>query len=169
MAVCVSMISFELSNEGRAYVPLYIKPFEKAVLTEVMFKVDTGADLTTIDKDYLYALGYTQSWIEANAVKDETRTLSGTGDKSELAWYVDVQIFNFAGRDMKNWPIYIRIEDSRNFPNLLGLDVLSNFNFKFDYDNAVVLFESAKNPKIVLPRLGKQEVTDLGSELHEFV
>ena len=163
------MIEYMLSSEGRAYVPVYVKPINDVKLTSVLFKIDTGADLTTMSKSELYRLGFDQKWIETNAAQDKTRTLSGAGGKSESAWYIAMQIFNFAGRDMKNWPIYIRIEESRNFPNLLGLDVLSNFNFKFDYDNAVVLFEAAKNPKIVLPRLGRQEVTDLGSELHEFV
>ena len=61
------MIEYMLSSEGRAYVPVYVKPINDVKLTSVLFKIDTGA-----------------------------------GDKSESAWHIAMQIFNFAGRDMKN-------------------------------------------------------------------
>ena len=158
------MISFNLSSGGRALVPVYLKPFDLVTLNDILFKVDTGADITAIDKKDLYLLGYTHDWIETNARQDEIRTLSRAGGRHRSAWYVNIPICNFAGRDLINWPFYIRMEADRNFPNLLGLDVLSNYVFTFNYDKAVVVFEPAANPQIVLPRFEDQEISELRGE-----
>ena len=160
----IAMISYKLSRGGRGIVPVYIKPFGGLVLERVYFKVDTGADVTTIDKTFLYPLGYTQAWLESNARQDKTRTLSPACGIKESAWYVSIRLMNFAGRDLKNWPIYIRMEEHRNYPNLLGLDILSNFNFTFDFDGAAARFEVARNPALALPRLAAQEIMDFAGE-----
>jgi hypothetical protein len=56
-----------------------MKPLENTVLSRVLFKVDSGADLTTISKKELILLGYSYEWIESHMVADLSRTLSRAG------------------------------------------------------------------------------------------
>lgn len=162
------LTEFFLSEEGRGLVPVFMKPQDGITLELVSFKVDTGSDITTISKEWLQLLGYSQNWIATNAVEDKGRTISRAGGKDEPAWYITIPIANFAERDMKNWPFYVRIEEGRDFPNLLGLDVLSNFNFTFDYDKGAFIVEQAENPRIVLPKFKNQEISFLTRNREEF-
>ena len=155
------MISFKLSKEGRAYVPVHIKPCDEKTLQNISFKIDTGADLTTISKKELHTIGYSMEWINKNAVKDVKHTLTRAGGKKETAWYIVIPISNFSGCDMKNWTFYIRVEKDRDYPNLLGLDVLSNFNFTFNYDMGILSVEPAKKPVIVFPKLINQDISSI--------
>jgi len=153
----------KLTDEGRAMIQFQLKPFEGMTLERVRFKLDTGADLTTISKKELNVLGYSPEWIKENTVKEEKRTLSSAGGRSVTAYYVPILISNLFGRDFKKWPFYIRIEDDRDYPNLLGIDVLAHFNFSISYDSGFLEIEPASNPVIRLPMLEGQEVGELSS------
>jgi len=150
----------KLSNEGRAMVQMCMKPFDNLRLEKVQFKVDTGADLTTITKKELNVLGYTADWIKANTIKEEKRTISSAGGRNQHAYYVQIPISNLFGKDFKNWPFYIRIEDDRDFPNLLGLNVLTYFKFAFQYDIGYLEIEPLKDSIIKLPLKAEQEVNE---------
>ena len=52
------MIELEINEEGRTYCEVYIKAFDSQVMKPVFFKIDTGADFSTISKGVLNALGY---------------------------------------------------------------------------------------------------------------
>jgi hypothetical protein len=138
-----------------------MKPFENTVLSRVLFKVDSGADLTTISKKELLLLGYSYEWIESNMIADLTRTLSRAGGKAEPAHYIQVQVFNLLGRDLVNWPLYIRKERHLDFPNLLGINVLTFFKFTFDFENWDFFIEVIPKPKRSLPKLEGQTVFEL--------
>ena len=159
---------FDLSTTGRAYVPVFIKPYDRIILLNIEFQVDTGADLTTISKSLLTTrLGYPMEWITANAVRDVNRTISRAGGKKEPAWYVVISIANVLGRDLKNWPFYVRMEDERDYPSLLGIDVLSHFNFTVNYGKGYFSAESEPNPAINLPMLSNQEISTVSSVIED--
>jgi len=40
----------ELDKNGLAYVPIFIKPKDKHIYRQILFKLDTGAGITTISK-----------------------------------------------------------------------------------------------------------------------
>ena len=157
-----------LTAEGRAFIRLNMKPLGSMRLEGVRFKLDTGADLTTISKKDLGALGYGAKWISKNAFEDYTHTLTSAGGKSMAAYYVLIPVSNLFGKDFRNWPFYILMEDDRDFPNLLGINVLSYFNFTFNYDAGYLGIEAAKKPVIKLPLIADQEVGGISlSELSE--
>ena len=159
---------FDLSSTGRAYVPVFLLPYDRIILLNIEFQVDTGADLTTINKSLLTTrLGYPKEWIMANAVRDAKRTISRAGGKKEPAWYVVIPIANVLGRDLKNWPFYIRIEDDRDYPSLLGIDVLSHFNFTINYGKGYFSAEPEINPAISIPMLSGQEIGVISSVVED--
>jgi hypothetical protein len=140
-----------------------MKPCADTTLSKVIFKLDTGADLTTISKKELHLLGYSKEWIKENAVKEEHHTLTSAGGRSATAHYVRIPMSNILGRDLKNWPFYIRIEDDRDFPNLLGINVLLHFNFTYNYGQGALLVEPEENPAIKLPMISGQEIGEIVS------
>ena len=151
----------KLTIEGRAIVRLNMKPLNALKLERVFFKLDTGADLTTISKKDLGALGYDANWIQTNTIRDLSRSLSSAGGRSLPANYITIPISNLFGRDFKNWPFYIRVETDRDFPNLLGIYVMSNFNFTFNYDTGYLEVDLAKAPIITLPMFSEQGIGEL--------
>jgi hypothetical protein len=142
-----------------------MKPYGSQTLERVHFKLDTGADLTTISKKELNVLGYSTEWIRENIVKEDKRKLSSAGGKGVTAYYVPIQIANLFGKDFRNWPFYIHVEEDRDFPNLLGIDMLAHFNFEFNFDTGYLGIEPAKNPLIKLPLMSGQEVGGLSSDM----
>ena len=77
------MAKFNFSEYGRVYCPIYIKPMDDTTLSSVRFKVDTGADNTTISKEVLIELGYGIDWINQNAIvyKDADKPITASGDR----------------------------------------------------------------------------------------
>ena len=55
------MTKFVFGEHGRVYLPIYVKPLNDVTMRPVDFKVDTGADFTTISKARLQLLGYSAS------------------------------------------------------------------------------------------------------------
>ena len=154
---------FDLSKEGRAFVPVYMKKYDGLLYT-ILFKLDTGADLSTISKvDLIELLGYSQEWINQNAVKSETKTITSAGGECESAYYIVIPEANILGRDLQNWTFYIRLEDDKDFPNLLGIDILLNFNFTFNFNNGTLSIEPEWNPKIKKPLLENQKIGEIQS------
>jgi len=43
-----------------------VRPYNSPILRVLEFKIDTGADFSTISKETLYALGYSEDWINTN-------------------------------------------------------------------------------------------------------
>ena len=109
----------QLTAEGRAIIRLNIKPLYSFRLEGIRFKLDTGADLTTISKKDLNILGYSAEWIMQNVIKDNKHTLTSVGGKVMDAYYVLIPVSNLFGIDFRNWPFYIHMGDDIDFPNLL--------------------------------------------------
>jgi len=124
------MNRFKLQEYGRAYVPIDIKPQDDITLDTLDFKVDTGADATTISKASLDKFGYDMGWIKQNAVmfKDDAKPTTASGDKIN-AGYVQLLLINILGYEGKFWPFQIIMDDNRDFRNLLGRDLLTGFNY----------------------------------------
>ena len=103
---------FDLSKEGRAYIQIHIKPYDNLELKGIDFKVDTGADMTTISKEVLTnELGYPAKWIEKNMVKYKIET-TGAGQIIDDVYYIRIEKANILGRDLSNWPFFILSDKS---------------------------------------------------------
>jgi predicted aspartyl protease len=133
-------------------------------LYPVEFKVDTGADTTTISKSSLAWIGYDIKWIEKNAViyKDEDKPTTATGDKIN-AGYIQLPLIHILGYEGKHWPFQVIIDKDKDFRNLLGRDLLTGFNYSFSNDDDVFTIDRAKVFKPRYTFLPNQEINEMAS------
>jgi len=82
------MISIGFNEHGRVFVPIHVKPLDDISMVPVVFKVDTGADMSTISKVDLENLGYEMDWVKQNAVvfEDKDKPTTASGDKINAGW-----------------------------------------------------------------------------------
>ncbi|MDR2167217.1 MAG: retroviral-like aspartic protease family protein [Clostridiales bacterium] len=135
-----------LEKEGRAYVEIDILKCSDTVMKSVIFKVDTGADCTTISKIDLSRLGYTNQWIYRN-MQPFPGKLSNANENVVDAALIKIPLINILGHEVKNMPFLVIKESGRDFRNLLGLDLLSAFNYAFNNDDDVFEISRAKTFK----------------------
>jgi len=138
-----------------------MKPKEKLIYRRILFKLDTGAGITTISKVVLNSLGYNNDWIRNNIVVGPIKEVSSAGRDFEPAHCVIIPISTLFGKTLKNWPFYIRPEDDRDYRNLLGVDILSYFDFTFSYKTGFVSIESIENSVMSYPMLANQSIEEL--------
>jgi len=155
------MESVRLSSEGIAHVEMHVKPFNQLALRPISFKLDTGAGITTISKEALSSLGYSDDWLRENIKLHETRTLSSAGRDFEAAHYVRIPAANLLGKDFIEWTFYIRPESDRDYRNLLGADIFSNFDFTFRYSTGFLEIEPITNSAVKFQMLDGQRIEEV--------
>ncbi|MCL2225454.1 MAG: retropepsin-like domain-containing protein [Defluviitaleaceae bacterium] len=158
------MAEFAFKEYGRVYVPISIKPQGDITMSDTFFKVDTGADKTTVSKQDLMDLGYDMEWIKQNAViyEDEQKPTTAAGDKIN-AGYIQLPLINILGYEGRNWVFQIIMDEDQDFRNLLGRDLLTGFNYNFDNDGDTF---SISRTKVFKPRyefLPKQEINEIAT------
>jgi len=156
------MHKFEFKEFGRVYISIDIKPYDSVTMQPVDFKVDTGADTTTISKDDLFNLGYDMKWIMQNVVifKEADKPTTASGEKVN-AGYIQLPLINILGYEGKFWPFQVIIDNDKDFRNLLGRDLLTGFNYDFNNDNDIL---SVKRTNMFKPRfkfLPQQEINEV--------
>jgi len=132
-----------LDDTGRAICRIYFKPQGEVTMPFCYFKIDTGADFSTMPKEYLYKLGYDKEWISANAKPETDRETTTATGQSVTNYIVRLPMINVYGYEAINWPFAILLDDEhpngktirRDFHPLLGLDLLAGFNFNLDNAN----------------------------------
>ena len=144
------MTKFAFQEYGRVFVPIHVKPLKKIVMRQLQFKVDTGADMSTISKVDLENLGYDMDWIKQNAVvfEDKDKPTTASGDKIN-AGYVQLPLINILGYEGKGWPFQIIMDENQDFRNLLGRDLLIRFNYEFNNDDDLF---TIRRTKVFKPR-----------------
>lgn len=155
----------ELDKNGLAYVPVFIKPKDKYIYRQILFKLDTGAGITTISKKSLNLLGFNDDWIKNNTVIGPIKEVSSAGIGFEPAHCTVLQRSTLLGKTLNNWPYYVRPENDRDYRNLLGVDILSHFEFTFSYKAGTLSIEPNENPVIKLPMLPDQSIDELEADL----
>jgi len=163
----------KLNNDGFAYIEIGMKPFEGFIQKKVEFKLDTGANISTISKEDLrQKLGYTEAWITANTIEDSRLCVNSASMPSERAYYVAIPICNVLNKKLMNWPFYIRPigevvtasdgkEIDRDYNNLLGLNIFSYFNFEFSYSTGMLKINSIQKPYIKFSMISNQSIHEV--------
>jgi len=151
----------KLNESGLAYVIIAIKPNNKYIFRQTQFKLDTAAGITTISKKSLKQMGYDDFWVKNNTTIGPIKEVSSAGGKYEPAYCVVLPLSTIHGKTLKNWPFYIRPEDDRDYRNLLGVDILSHFEFTFNYKDGCVTIKSISDPYISFPMLPNQRIDEL--------
>jgi len=159
------MTKFDYSEYGRVYVSINIKPYDDILMSPVEFKVDTGADKTTISKEDLVGLGFDMDWISKNTVEfeDEDKPTTASGDRIN-AGYIQLPLINILGYEGRQWPFHVIIDENQaTSRNLLGRDLLTGFNFTFDNDDDIFTIDKAKAFKPRFTFLPGQEINEIMS------
>ena len=158
------MNRFDFREYGRVYVPIDIKPNQKVTMLPIHFKIDTGADYSTVSKSTLITLGYDMKWLRDNVIvyNDNDKPTTAAGDKIN-AGYIRLPLINILGYEGKNWPFQIIINDKQDFRNLLGRDLLTGFNYWFNNDEDIFIITRAKIFKPRFPFLINQEVNEIST------
>jgi hypothetical protein len=155
------MEMIELDRKGLAYVPIFIKPKDRFIFRRILFKLDTGAGMTTISKTSLNSLGYSDEWVKEHTRVGPIKEVSSAGGKYEPAYCVIISDSTLFGKTLKNWPFYIRPEEDRDYRNLLGVDIVSYFDFTFSYRTGCVSIEAIDHSVIKYPMLDNQSIDEL--------
>ena len=68
---------------GFAYVRLYVKPNNAETMMYLPYKVDSGANITTISKNRLNRLGYDDDWVRktGRSLEGANRPTVATGNR----------------------------------------------------------------------------------------
>jgi hypothetical protein len=138
-------IQFELREQGRAILPLYLIPSDGTVMLPVEMKVDTGADFTVLSKVALEDLGYDYDWIMKNAITGEKYNDTTAAGDTEIVGIIQFPLLNLLGYEVKMWPFRVIMAKDRDFRNLLGRDLLAGFDYTMR--NSTKQFEICRTKK----------------------
>ena len=134
------MAEISFNQLGFAIIPLYARHRNAPTMSHENYKVDTGANCTTICKDWLLELGYDEEWIKSGKLLEgDARPTVASGLPLDDCYQVilpEIHIGEWVGY---NWPVLTSL--SVNFKFLLGTDSMQFFNWNFDYENGVCKFE----------------------------
>jgi len=126
---------------GFAYVSFFIRLRSNPLMLDLPYKVDTGANRTTISKEALLSLGYDDAWLRTGRQLsgDESPTVA-TGEPVDNCYIVALPEVQLGGYVGYNWPFLVSLNDKFQFKLLLGTDSMRYFNWDFDYENGVCKF-----------------------------
>ena len=134
------MAEIKFDQLGFAIIPLYARQKDTPIMFSRGYKVDTGANCTTINKDWLFELGYEEDWIKSGKrLEGNSRPTVASGLPLDDCYEVilpEIHIGEWVGY---NWPVLTSL--SLNFKFLLGTDSMCFFNWSFDYENGVCKFD----------------------------
>ncbi|MCL2223037.1 MAG: hypothetical protein FWC20_11700 [Oscillospiraceae bacterium] len=129
------MKSEPLQVSGAVFLDVSLATFDGKSMETWGFLVDTGATRTTVPKRFLVKLlGYTEEFIQSHKIllSEKDKPTMADGNKADL-YKVKAPRMNISGHEIQN--DYILTSDSvTSLNSLLGLDILSYFNFSFNFD-----------------------------------
>ena len=145
----MQMAEIKINELGFAWVSLYARPKGTTTMMSEKFKVDTGANCTTISKDWLLRLGYGEEWIKSGRkLEGNARPTVASGLPLDDCFEVILPEIHMGGWVGYNWPVLTSI--SLPFKFLLGTDSLQFFNWNFDYEKNICKFDLIPNKRRIL-------------------
>ena len=142
---------------GFAYFPIFVRHKNKPTMRSTDFKIDTGANCTTISKDFLAELGYDENWVKSGKhLVGGSRPTVVSGLPLDDCYEVhlpEVLIGDWVGY---NWPVITSL--SANFRFLLGTDSMQFFNWHFDYGNGTFSFDLIPGKRRLLFNKAEQSI-----------
>ena len=157
-------VQFNLA--GFAIIKMSIKPFYSTIMESVPYKVDSGANCTTISAKRLLDLGYSEDWIRAGKpLTGYDAPTVASGLPIEDCYEVilpEIRIGDWVGY---NWPVLTSL--SAPFKFLLGTDSMQFFNWHFDYENGMCRFGLIPGKRKLLFNQKEQSIHSMHSEHNE--
>jgi hypothetical protein len=125
---------------GFSIIPFYARHKNTPTMFSRQYKVDTGANCTTIGKDWLLELGFDENWIKSGKrLEGDARPTVASGLSLDDCYEVilpEIHIGEWVGY---NWPVLTSL--SVPFKFLMGTDSMQFFNWHFDYENGTCRFD----------------------------
>ena len=155
-----------LNSDGFAFINSDVKPSNSITMTRIRYKVDTGANCTTIGMNRLSELGYDEKWIKSGKllVGHERPTVASglpVDDCYEIV-LPEIRIGDWVGY---NWPMLTSL--SVPFKFLLGTDSMRFFNWNFDYENGICRFELIQGKRKLLFNQKEQSIHAIDDTEHK--
>jgi len=126
-------------------------------MESIRYKVDTGANCTTIGYKKLSELGFDEDWVKAGKLlQNDARPTVASGLPIDDCYEVilpEIRIGDWVGY---NWPFLTSL--SVPFKFLLGTDSMKFFNWNFDYENGVCRFELIPSKRKLLFNQKEQSI-----------
>jgi hypothetical protein len=124
---------------------------------DVDYKVDSGANCTTINRELLTKLGYDKDWIKSGILLEgDARPTLASGIPIDDCYKVvlpEITIGDWVGY---NWPFITSL--TVPFRSLLGTDSMAFFNWHFDYGQNVCAFELIPGKRELLFNQSEQSI-----------
>ena len=127
---------------GFVFVRFFIRSSNKLVMLGHPYKVDSGANSTTISREALQLLGYDDNWVKAGKqLAGIERPTVATGEPIDNCYLITLPEIQLGGYVGYNWPFLVSLNDKIQFRLLLGTDSMQFFNWNFDYEKGVCRFD----------------------------
>jgi hypothetical protein len=131
-------------------------------MARVDYKVDTGANCTTIDYEKLCELGYGTDWIKSGKLlTGATSPTLASGVAVKDCYEVilpEIRIGDWVGY---NWRVLTSL--SVPFRFLLGTDSMQFFNWNFDYERNICRFGLIPDKRRILFNQSEQSIHDMST------
>ncbi|MDR0220828.1 MAG: hypothetical protein LBI54_05420, partial [Lachnospiraceae bacterium] len=135
------MAEARIDNDGFTFIEVFLKHRSKPTMYPQYFKVDSGANCTTISRRALSILGYDDDWIKAGKrLEGNERPTVATGEAIDNCYLVILPEIHIGGCVGYNWPVRVSLNEKVQFRLLFGTDSMRFFNFEFDYEQSVCRF-----------------------------
>jgi hypothetical protein len=150
----------EFDSLGFAYVRFFIRSSENPLMRDLPYKVDTGANSTTISREALHGLGYDDNWVtkEGKQLTGLERPTVATGEPIDNCHIITLPEIQLGGYVGYNWPFLVSLNDKVQFRLLLGTDSMLFFNWIFDYENGVCRFDLISGKRKLLFNQKEQSI-----------
>ena len=154
------MHDIKFNHRGFAFVRVYIRMLSSPTMAYFDYKIDSGANRTTISSMFLNNLGYDNDWIKSGVLLtgDERPTVA-TGEPINDCYIVSLPEINIGNYVGYNWPILTSL--SVQFRNLLGTDSMSFFNWEFNYEKGICKYDLIPGKRKVLFNRKEQSMHSL--------
>jgi hypothetical protein len=129
------MGEIKLNRDGFAFLRMDIKPAHSPTMESVWYKVDTGANCTTISFQQLLKLGCDENWVKSGKSARPTVASGLPVDDCYEVILPEIRIGDWVGY---NWPVTTSL--SAPFKFLLGTNSMQFFNWNFDYARNICKF-----------------------------
>ena len=154
------MVELKIRSSGFVILPIHMRPKNAPKMEAATYKVDTGANFTTISKDWLFELGFNEHWIKQGKFLEENeRPSMASGDPVDNCYQLilpEIRIGDFVGY---NWPFLTSLTSSFRF--LLGTDTMQFFNWNFDYEHGICKFDLIPGKRRLLFNSQEQTIHSL--------
>ena len=158
------MPKLSLDQDGFVKIRVWIQPRALDLDYQyVIYKLDTGANRTTIDLKRLYKLGYDINWIRENGklLQGVESPTVATGEAIDDCYSIclpEIRIGKYTG---ENWHFVVSLNKRVQFRYLFGTDSMQFFNWNFNFEKNICEYNVIEDKKRVLFNKQNQMVSAL--------